>query len=100
MTEIKVKVCYQVLGQKSDVFCIEPCCAIGTCYSKGKIFIPDEYTVYYNHYDEPLINFNGATYRLQEVITSKNDKPYMWNGKSKYFTIPLKFEVEEATHFS
>lgn len=100
MTEIKVKVCYQVIGKKNEQFCIEPCCSVGTCYSFGKIFIPDDFQVFLNTCDEPIIEIAGKPYMLKDVVINKGGKPYLWNGKTDYAAIPLKFEIEEDTHFS
>ena len=93
MTEIKVKVCYQVIGKKNEQFCVEPCCSVGTCYSFGKIFIPDDFQVSLNNCDEPIIEIAGKPYMLKDVVINKD-------GKSDYATKPLKYEIEEDTHFS
>lgn len=37
---------------------------------------------------------------LKDVVINKGGKPYLWNGKTDYAAIPLKFEIEEDTHFS
>lgn len=53
--------------------------------------IPDEYTLSENGAGDTLIDIDGETYLLREVLSNKGDNPALkWFDGHKYHTVPLK----------
>lgn len=59
-------------------------------YSVITVEIPDEYPLSENDLGETLIDIEGKTYLLQEVLKNKGDDPVLsWYDGHSYHTVPL-----------